>query len=327
MIFNEICFIKDSNKYIIVKLLFFIYLLLYCFSIYVCIMIPKKATLKKITPSFGSSLLVKKHKEFLKLEKPYWHFHPEIELVYVNKGKGKRHIGNHISYFNNSQLVLIGANLPHIGYMDRLTTNGSETLIQFKPEFLGEQFFKIPEMASVNNLFERAKNGIRFNIEIKNRIGAQIEELIELEGANRIIGFLEILKELAITKDYTLLNADGFAFETIAQDSDKIEMVYNYIHEHYQEHIALDEISDVVSMTVPAFCRYFKKATGKTFTKLVNEYRVVHATKLLTESKISIADVSFECGFNNFSHFNKLFKEFTGKSASKYRNEVKSLVH
>jgi len=290
-------------------------------------MIPKKPTLKKITPSFGSSLLVKKHEEFLKLEKPYWHFHPEIELVYVNKGKGKRHVGNHISYFNNSQLVLIGSNLPHIGYMDRMTTNGSETLIQFKPDFLGEHFFKIPEMTIINNLFERAKNGIRFNIDIKKSVGPKIEALVDLHGSEQIISFLQILQELATTDDYTLLNADGFAFEAIPQDSDKIEMVYNYINEHYKDHITLDEIADLVSMTVPAFCRYFKKATGKTFTKLVNEYRIVHATKLLTETTISIADVSFECGFNNFSHFNKLFKEFTGKSASKYRNEVKNLIH
>jgi transcriptional regulator GlxA family with amidase domain len=79
-------------------------------------------------------------------------------------------------------------------------------------------------------------------------------------------------------------------------------------------------------MTVPAFCRYFKKSTGKTFTKLVNEYRVVHATKLLAESNSTITDVSFECGFNNFSHFNKLFKNFTSKSASKYRSEMKNLI-
>ena len=79
-------------------------------------------------------------------------------------------------------------------------------------------------------------------------------------------------------------------------------------------------------MTVPAFCRYFKKVTGKTFTKLVNEYRVVHATKLLCESQISIADVSYECGFNNFSHFNKQFKEFTGKTALKYRTELKLIL-
>jgi AraC-like DNA-binding protein len=150
--------------------------------------------------------------------------------------------------------------------------------------------------------------------------------LVELDGVHRITSFLEILNDLATTDDYTLLNANGFAFETIPQDSNKIEVIYNHINEHFREHISLNEISSLVSMTVPAFCRYFKKSTGKTFTKLVNEYRVVHATKLLAESNSTITDVSFECGFNNFSHFNKLFKNFTSKSASKYRSEMKNLI-
>ncbi len=289
-------------------------------------MIQRKPTLEKITPNFGSSFLLKKHVEFLKTNKPFWHFHPEIELVYVNKGKGKRHIGNHISYFNNSQLVLIGSNLPHIGYLDRLTTNGSETLIQFLPDFLGNDFFKRPEMIAIDALFERAKKGIRFNLEIKQRIGAKIEYLTELNGVHRITSFIEILNDLATTDDFTLLNANGFAFESTHQDSNKIEVIYKHINENFKEHISLDEASGLVSMTVPAFCRYFKKSTGKTFTKLVNEYRVVHATKLLAESNMSITDISFECGFNNFSHFNKLFKEFSGKSASVYRSELKNLI-
>jgi len=289
-------------------------------------MIQRKPTLEKITPNFGSSFLLKKHVEFLKTNTPFWHFHPEIELVYVNKGKGKRHIGNHISYFNNSQLVLIGSNLPHIGYLDRLTTNGSETLIQFLPDFLGNDFFKRPEMIAIDALFERAKKGIRFNLEIKQRIGAKIEYLTELNGVHRITSFIEILNDLATTDDFTLLNANGFAFESTHQDSNKIEVIYKHINENFKEHISLDEASGLVSMTVPAFCRYFKKSTGKTFTKLVNEYRVVHATKLLAESNMSITDISFECGFNNFSHFNKLFKEFSGKSASVYRSELKNLI-
>jgi len=213
-----------------------------------------------------------------------------------------------------------------LGFTDRLTTNGSETLIQFKPDFLGADFFKIPEMVAIANLFERAKKGIRFNIEIKKRIGAKIEELVDLEGPSRITSFLDILRELAQTDDYTILNAAGFAFETQPQDSSKIEVIFKHINENFNQHISLDEIADLVSMTVPAFCRFFKKTTSKTFTKLVNEYRVVHATKLLSESNMSITDICFESGFNNFSHFNKLFKEFTSKSASKYRSEMLNLV-
>lgn len=285
-----------------------------------------KPAFEKITPSFGSSILVKRHTENRKKNKAFWHFHPEIELVYVNKGQGKRHIGNHLSYFNNSQLILLGSNLPHNGFTDRLTSNGSETLVQFKPDFLGDVFFEIPEMQNIVQLFERGKKGILFKPETKKVVGPKMENLINYNGFDRIIKLLEILNDLAISEDYTLLNADGYAFETKPQDSTKIDIIYKHINGNFKNHISLDEIADKVSMTVPAFCRYFKKATGKTFTKLVNEYRVVHATKLLSESQMTITDICFECGFNNFSHFNKLFNEFTGKSASAYRNKMKQIV-
>jgi len=286
----------------------------------------KKPFLEKVYPGFGSSVLVKKHTEFLKTNKASWHFHPELELVYVNKGQGKRHIGNHLSYFNNSQLLLIGPNLPHNGFTDRLTTNGFETLIQFKEDFLGKDFFEIPEMKKIKELFERSKKGILFGSETKIKVGDKIENLVEKKGFKKLLVFLEILNILSKTSDYTILNVDGYAVEIELQDSSKLDRIYTYINTNFKDHISLDQIANVANMTVPAFCRYFKKVTGKTFTKLVNEYRVVHATKLLSESMMSITDISFECGFNNFSHFNKIFKEITGKNASGYRKEMKDLI-
>jgi transcriptional regulator GlxA family with amidase domain len=137
---------------------------------------------------------------------------------------------------------------------------------------------------------------------------------------------LNILNELAIATDYEILNAKSFTFETVLQDNSKTEVIYKYINQNFQNPISLEEIASQVSMTVPAFCRYFKKTSGKTFTKIVNEYRIVHATKLLSESAMSITDVCYECGFNNFSHFNKVFNEVTGKSASKYRGELKQIL-
>jgi len=285
-----------------------------------------KPALEKIDPGFGSSVLVKKHSEQMVVNQAFWHFHPEVELVYINKGQGKVHIGNHLSYFNCSQLLLLGANLPHHGFSDRLTVKGSETIVQFKPDVLGETFLNLPEMKSITSLLEHAKKGVMFETETKKTVGPKIQKLLEFDGIKRIILLLEILNDLAISTHYTLLNVDGFAFETTPQDSNKIDVIFKHINSNFERQIPLDEISNVASMTVPAFCRYFKKATGKTFTKLVNEYRVVHATKLLSESTSSITDICFECGFNNFSHFNKLFKEITGKSASKYRSEMKRLV-
>ncbi|GAA0891755.1 AraC family transcriptional regulator [Fulvivirga kasyanovii] len=249
-----------------------------------------------------------------------------MELVYVNGGSGKRHIGNQLSYFNNGDLIFIGANLPHFGFTDRLTANRSETILQMREDFLGESFFSIPEMAPVKKLMERAKRGIAFHGKTKKAVGAKIEKLIDKDPYDRLLKTLAILKQLALSEEYTILNVDGFALEIEPQDNDRINTVYKYVRENFQKQISLDEISDKVSMTEPAFCRYFKKISGKTFTKFVNEYRLVHASKLLSESASSITDICFECGFNNFSHFNKQFKLFTGKSPSEYRSELKKIV-
>lgn len=286
----------------------------------------KEPTFEKLAPDFGSSLLVRQHSIDRKFNQAVWHFHPEIELVYVNKGSGKCHIGNHLSYFNNSQLVLIGANLPHHGFTDRLTTNGKETVVQFKEDIFGKEQILQPELLSIYTLFKQAKKGIIYGIDAKQEIGSKIELLQKLSGFDRMLVFLEIIYFLANTKDYTLLNVDGFAFETTKKDSLKIDIIYSYINKHFQRSITLEEIAFTTSMTVPSFCRFFKKATGKTFTEVVNTYRVVHATKLLSESELSITDICYECGFNSFSHFNKHFKVVTGKTALTYRKEIKLLM-
>ena len=286
----------------------------------------KKPALEKVNPGIGSSVLVKQHAEQIVQNQAFWHFHPEIELVYIYKGKGKVHIGNHLSYFNCSQLLLLGENLPHHGFSDRLTSKGSETIVQFKPDFLGAGFLNIPEIKHLKGLFELAKKGIMFKPETKRKVGPKVQKLLEFNGIERLLLLLEILNDLALAGDYTLLNVDGYAFVASQQDSNKIDIIFKHINKNFERQIPLEEIASVASMTVPAFCRYFKKASGKTFTKMVNEYRVVHATKLLSESTKSITDICFECGFNNFSHFNKMFKEFTGKSASQYRREMKRIV-
>ena len=286
-----------------------------------------KPTLEKIEPGFGSSFSYRTYYRDQNNKKvTFWHYHPEIELVFVNGGCGKRQIGSHISYYRNGDLILIGSNLPHCSFTDSLTGHQSESVIQLKPDFLGEDFFGITEMKGIQSLLERAKKGIVYHGETKRRIGRKIERLKDLDPFPRLLGLLEILKQLENAPNYTILNAQGFIFETEFEDNDRINVIFNFVKEEFTRHITLDEISEKVSMTNPAFCRYFKKITGKTFTRFVNEYRLAHAAKLLHEKQISITQVCYESGFNNFSHFNKQFKEFTGKSPSVYRNELKYSV-
>lgn len=285
-----------------------------------------KPTFEVIEPSFGSSFYYSKYVENANIKAHVWHYHPEIELVFVNGGAGKRQIGSHISYYTDGDLILIGSNLPHCGFTDDHTGNKNETVIQLKPDFLGNDFLNLPETKSIKELFQQAKGGIAFGGETKKLIGNRIEAMENQLPFERLLSIIGILKELEDSKDFKILNAEGFSMETQVQDNDRINMVFNYVKDHFQEQISLEEVASMASMTVPSFCRYFKKITKKTFTRFVNEYRVVHASKLLAEKPIGISDISFESGFNNFSHFNKLFKEFTGKSASQYRQELKSII-
>lgn len=278
--------------------------------------------IEKITPAFGSSIHVKKYNSKLRNKKPYWHIHPEIELVYVRGGSGKRHIGNQLSYFNDGDLILLGSNLPHYGFTDSLTGNETETIVQMPDDFPGRFFLDLPEMTNIRKLFDRAKRGVVFHGQTKLEAGQLLEEIVELDPLDRILHLLQVLKQLANSNEYEVLNIEKMSIEVSIQENDRINKVYGFVRENFKRNIALEEVSDQIGMTVPSFCRYFKKMSRKTFTQFVNEYRIVHSIKLLSEEKSNITDICFESGFTNFSHFNKTFKKITGKSPSAYRKDI-----
>lgn len=287
----------------------------------------QKPAFEAIVPNFGHSYTYQRFDASKNNKNNIWHYHPEIELVYVHGGSGRRQVGSHVSYYTNGELILIGSNLPHCGFTDRLTGNDSETVIQMKQDFLGSDFFNIPEMKNIQSLFEMAKGGISFTGRTKVKIGEKIEVMEYQDDFQRLLAILNILNELGRSEDYQVLNAEGFSLETEVKDNDRINTVFNFVKNNYKEEIPLEMMADMVSMTIPSFCRYFKKITNKTFVQFVNEYRLVHASKLLAEQPMSITEVCFESGFNNFSHFNKSFKAFTGQNPSEYRNQLKKVLN
>lgn len=274
-----------------------------------------------IKPNIGSSFTSLKFLRNENIKSHVWHYHPEVELIFVCKGSGKRQIGSNISYFSDGDLVLIGSNLPHCGLTNENTNNEYEMVIQFKPDFLGENIWETPEMQRISALLEKSKAGIVFEEHIKKTVGKKIADMHEMSSLNKLLTFLEILDELATTQDYRILNAGKYYLQTQVEDNERINHIFNYVKDHFKEQITLEEIADLANMKVPSFCRYFKKITNKTFTQFVNEYRITHSLKLLAEHPLSITEVCFESGFNNFSYFNKTFKEYIKKSPSQYRKE------
>lgn len=289
-------------------------------------MLAQKPTFESITPNFGHSFTYQKFDENNKNRNTVWHYHPEIELVYVNGGTGKRQVGSNLSYYTWGTLILVGSNLPHCGFTNQLTGNKNQTVIQMKADFLGNEFLNIPETARIKKLFQLAQRGIVFSGNTKSTVGAMMEEMEQQTDFQRLVSILLVLNELTNTDEFRILNADGFALLSDVKDNDRINLVFNHVKTNFKEEIPLEDVADLASMTVPSFCRYFKKITSKTFTQFVNEYRLVHASKLLAEQPISITEVCFESGFNNFSHFNKKFKAFTGQNPSEYRKQLTTVL-
>lgn len=282
--------------------------------------------LELIEPSFNQSFTFRKFEESEPNLKPFWHYHPEIELVFVKTGSAKRHIGNHISEYKNGDLILLGPNLPHYGFTERLLGHRSEIVVQMKSDFLGQEFFSIPEMKEIQVLLQKASVGIIFHDKTKREVGDLLESISESDPFDKLIGIINVFRKLALSKDFELLNTNNPTLVLRKQDNDKIDRVYSYVKDHFQDDIRLEDISRLVSMEIPSFCRYFKRVTGKTFTEFVNEFRVTYACKLIAETDLSIAAVCFESGFNNSSHFNRLFKNTTGKTPLEYREEVAHLI-
>ncbi len=279
-----------------------------------------------INPNIGSSFTLLKFQKNENIKSHVWHYHPEIELIFVCGGSGKRQIGSNISHFSDGDMILIGSNLPHCGMTNENTNNDYEIVIQFSPDFLGESFWNVPEMSRILALLNTAKSGIVFGDEVKKSIREKMEILSEASSLDRLLKLIDILKELSDTKDFQILNAGKYYLQTQKEDNDRINLIFNHVKDNFKDQIALEDVAGLATMTVPSFCRYFKKITNKTFTQFVNEYRITHALKLLTEQPLSINEICFESGFNNFSYFNKTFKEYTKKSPSQYRKELSNVL-
>jgi len=284
--------------------------------------------LERVIPQHGASFLVKHYADpSLRTNKlPNWHYHPELELVYVRGGHGRRHVGSHVSHYRDGEFILIGSNLPHWGFTDRFTGNKAETVVQFATDFPSADFLNMPEMRGVSDLMDRARNGISFSGLTRTVQGSRLERLIQLEPLSRMLLLIDILQELAVSKEYESLNADGFHLQIATHGYDRFNDVQQYISENFRNEMQLTEIAGIASMTVPAFCRYFKKVTGKTFVTYLNNFRIVYSCKLLGDEHSTIAEVAYDSGFNSLSQFNRAFKKHTGRTPTEYRSDLRKTI-
>ena len=248
----------------------------------------------------------------------YWHYHPEYELVYVEATAGIRHVGQHVSSYMGSDLVLIGPNIPHLNFDYGLRTEYRQVVVQLKEDFLGDAFRHTPELAAVEQLFARAAFGLAFGGVCREEVGERLKAMQGLDHFEQLIALLRIFKVLAAAKDAERLNEIDTSVKTFLNDKIRMSSVYEYIHSRYDQAPDVKEIAGRVHLSTAAFCRYFKRQTKMTFTDFVNQYRVGQAKTLLLQDR-SVSEVAFAVGIESLSYFNKLFREHTGENPSAFK--------
>ncbi len=259
-----------------------------------------------------------------------WHYHEELELIIIHKGSGTQFIGDNIKRFDGGDIVLVGSNLPHYWKFDEKYfqkkggAKALSTVIHFFENFWGDKFINLPETKPIKVVLEKAKRGILVKGGDAEKIAALIEKINSTEGLVRMMALIECLSAFAAAKELLLLSSIGFNFDFSDSENERINAIYNYTLSHYNGEIYLQEIAAIAGMVPNSFCRYFKSRTGKTYSQFLTELRIGQACKLLIENKLSIKQLCFESGFNNFSCFHKNFKAITGKSPQKYQYEYLS---
>ena len=254
-----------------------------------------------------------------------WHFHPELELVFITKSCGTHFIGNSIENFKPQDLVLIGSNLPHLWQNeDEYFHNSTELIaeaivIHFRKDFAGDNLINCPQMKSIKEMIRRSGQGIKFSSTCASVISPKLEKLINEDGFEKLTLFLTILNQLSLETDVQLLSCESFTIPSGKVEDKRLDSVYKYILTNFNEKITLEQGADLANMNPSAFSRYFKKVNNKNFSTFLNEIRIGYACKLLLEEQLTVMEICYASGFNNISNFNRQFKKFMDFSPTEYR--------
>lgn len=255
-----------------------------------------------------------------------WHFHEEYELHLITDTSGRAFVGDWIGPFEPGHLVLCGPRLPHNWISLDVPEGGAperDYVILFHHDPIARAAEQIPEMREVLHLLDRARHGIEF-FGMEHKARARWEAVKRTRGMRRFAAFCELLSDLAECTDYRLLSAVQMQGAQGEAQVDQINEVVNRIMARVDEPLSLADVAAELGMSESRFSRFFRRATGNSFTDFVSRVRINNACHLLMQTDSFIADICYQVGFNNVANFNRRFLEIKGMTPSEFRRQAES---
>jgi AraC-like DNA-binding protein len=249
------------------------------------------------------------------------HYHDEYELNFIQNSNGaKRIVCDHLEVIEDVELVLVGPNVTHGWFTHQCKSeNIHEITIQWHKDLLDDKFLRRNQMNFIQSMFDRSVKGILFSKETTKAITERIIGLTKKNGFDSVMELFSILHDLSISRNMRTLSNVSPNNEQFNFNSRRIEKAFEYMNSNFDKKITLLEVSKLVNMTEVAFSRFIKKRTGYTFIDSLNDIRLGQASRMLIDSTHSIAEISYDCGFNNISNFNRIFKKKKNSTPKEFR--------
>ena len=255
-----------------------------------------------------------------------WHYHEEYELHLIVKTHGKVFVGDYIGHFEPGHLVLTGPRLPHNWISVDVPPEGvaqRDLVLQFADGPLRHATELIGDLRELLPLLERARHGIEF-FGLSALARERIDRIKSLHGLKRFTEFLQFIGELAECTDYRLLSSMPLQSFDDDHSLAQISSIVDHITENCSRPFSMAELSRRVGMSESQFSRYFRRATGNTFTDFVNRLRIARACQLLMDTDRYITNVCYDAGFNNVANFNRRFLEIKGMTPKEFRRQAEA---
>ena len=247
-----------------------------------------------------------------------WHRHEEFELILITEGYGTAMIGDFIGEYKPGDLYFIAGNLPHWFKKQHHKTIGAALVLHFKKEILGNVFLDLPELKNINQLLQK-NDGIQIGIKLQKEIAVLLVEIHQLKGFQRMGNLLQCIQKISTTPDFVALT-QNFLFSN-NHVNPAIEKIIDFSFKRYLTPVTLKQVADVAAMSIPTFCRFFKKNIKKTYFDFIQDLRISHACKLLTGTNKAVMEICYESGYNSWANFSKQFKQVKKITPLQYRKE------
>lgn len=282
----------------------------------------KERVIHEITPLMGKDVLYIADRHKKEFTYPI-HSHEVYELNFVERANGvKRIVGDSSEVIGDYDLVLITSpDLEHVWEQHECTSDDiREVTIQFDFNMTNENIFGRNPFMSMRKMMTEAKKGLCFPLSAIMKVYTQLDTLSTIkDGFYAVMQFMTILYELSKCDGARTLASSSFAKIVVEDDSRRILKVKNYISKNYMDEIRLATLSDMAGMSPSAFSRFFKLHTGRNLSEYIIDIRLGYASRMLVDTARSISEISFDCGFNNLSNFNRIFKKKKECSPSEFR--------